>query len=74
MVPTIGKSTKSKLRSKISIFFRNVLIFGTLLHFFRMKPFFRFWGIFGDFCPFMGKKWGSVLSANEPSPGPGVKP
>lgn len=64
----------SETSSKIACFFHNGLIFDTLLHAFRRKPTFPFWGLFGAFHHFPGKKWGSVLSANEPSPKPGVKP
>ena len=34
--------------------------------------FFAVGGKMGIFRPFMGKKWGSFLNANEPSRGPGV--
>ena len=34
--------------------------------------FFATGGKMGIFRPFMGKKWGSFLNANEPSRGPGV--
>ena len=41
---------------------------------YHRPAFFRRWGKNGVFRPFMGKKWGSVLNANEPSPRPGVQP
>ena len=62
------------ISSKNSFLRHNALIFDMLLQFFHRTPSSRFWGNFGVFYHFLGKKWGSVLSANEPSPKPGVKP
>ena len=63
-----------KISSKIKFISHNDLKFGTIWHSFRKNPSSPFWGIFGDFSLFMGKKWGCILIANEPSSRPGVKP
>ena len=63
-----------KISSKIKFISYNDLKFGTIWHFLCKKQSSPFWGIFGDFSLFMGKKWGCILIANEPSSRPGVKP
>ena len=61
MVPTIGKSTKSKLRSKISIFFPNFFPHSTLLYSFHRLAFFCHWGKNGDFSAFYGEEMGKFF-------------
>ena len=61
MVPTIGKSTKSKLSSKISIFFHNFFPHSTLLYSFHRLAFFCHWGKNGVFSAFYGEEMGKFF-------------
>ena len=66
MVPGAGIIIKIFLSSKIAYFIPFTLKLGTLWHLINSNATFQKRAIYGEYSIIMGKKWGTILFANQP--------